>query len=450
MRVWRSSLPYLAFAAYAALSLLMLNDPRRPLLPPPLAGKIQLSDLVFPAALAIWLAAGARGLVAAARPAGLPAALWIVANVIVAATAVWSGPAWRETLAFVYLGAGLVWATALLTEPTRLRGFARLWTVAVGTVVGIGLLAGLIATLSGQENYLVYAGRDMYIFGNRVFRIRSTLTPTTKLLATLLILALPVVFVLRRHGTSRERRLYGWLLVLMTLCELLTYSRQILEYLGLLGLLGWLEGSRRRRALARALAVAYVVGFLGVMALSTWRITDVGLTRTADQTRTVTDNHYYSTIPETGIQTVDLRIEYVHDNYFILKWIAWKGFLERPLVGWGPDTWPRLLEWAKRTGYAPERFRFESGQSEPFTIAAEMGLVGLAAWAAFWVLCLRPMWTAPDQTFAGMLARYQALGCGAVLLTSVHLDVMRFRFLWISLALGLAAAVCARTEGAGA
>jgi hypothetical protein len=437
----------LAFAAYAAVSLVMVNDPRRPLLPPPLSGKIQLSDLIFPAALTIWLVGGARGLAGAARPAGRPAALWIVANVVTAAAAVWADPAWRETLAFAYLGAVLVWGTALLAEPARLRAFARWWVVAVGIVVLAGLLAGLVATLSGQGNYLVDRGRDMYLFGDRVFRVRSTLTPTTKPLATLLILALPVVFVLRRLGTARERRGYGWLLCLMTLCELLTYSRQILEYLGLLGLLAWLEGSRRRPGLAGALAIAYVIGFLGVMALSTWRITDTDLARTTDRARLVTDRHYYSTIPDTGVQTVDLRVEYVHDNYFILKRIAWKAFLERPLVGWGPDTWSRVLEWAMGRGHAPEGFRFASAQSEPFTIAAELGLAGLAAWAGFWVLCLRPMWTAPGQALAGLLARRQALGCGAVLLTSVHLDVMRFRFLWISLALGLAAAVCARTQG---
>ena len=135
----------------------------------------------------------------------------------------------------------------------------------------------------------------------------------------------------------------------------------------------------------------------------------------------------------------------------MLKAIGFKDEdLERPLVGWGSDTWATVLAWAKGAGHAPARFRFESAQSEPFTIAAEMGLVGLLAWAAFWVLCLRPMWTAPGEAFAGMLARYEALGCGAVLLTSVHLDIMRFRFLWISLGLGLAAAVCARAEGATA
>lgn len=255
MRVGRSSWPYLAFAAYAAVSLLMVNDPGRPLLPPPLSGKIQLSELVFVAAIAVWLGAGAPGLARVARVAGVPAGVWIAANVLTAAVAVWPGAAWRETAAFVYLGMVLVWGAALLAEPARLQAFARWWMVVVAGVVVLGLLGGLVATLSGEGNYLVYRGRDMYLFGDRVFRVRSTLTPTTKLLATLLILALPIAFVLRRYGTPRERRLCGWLVVLMTLCELLTYSRQILEYVGLLGLLVWLESVMRFRFLWISLAL---------------------------------------------------------------------------------------------------------------------------------------------------------------------------------------------------
>jgi hypothetical protein len=43
-----------------------------------------------------------------------------------------------------------------------------------------------------------------------------------------------------------------------------------------------------------------------------------------------------------------------------------------------------------------------------------------------------------------MLARYQAIGCGAALFTRIQRDVLRLRFLWISVALGLAAAICAQ------
>ena len=56
------------------------------------------------------------------------------------------------------------------------------------------------------------------------------------------------------------------------------------------------------------------------------------------------------------------------------------------------------------------------------------------------------MWAPTGQGFAGMLARYQAIGCGAALLTRIQRGVLRLRFLWISVALGLAAAVCAQKE----
>jgi hypothetical protein len=77
-----------------------------------------------------------------------------------------------------------------------------------------------------------------------------------------------------------------------------------------------------------------------------------------------------------------------------------------------------------------------------------MGAIGLVAFAAFWALVLRAMRPGGAESFAGALARYQALATVGVLLTSLHLDVMRFRFLWITLALGIAAAVSARQESA--
>ena len=90
--------------------------------------------------------------------------------------------------------------------------------------------------------------------------------------------------------------------------------------------------------------------------------------------------------------------------------------------------------------------RFDSAHGEVFNVAAEMGVIGLAALVAFWVLVLRAMRPGANDGFAATLARYQGLGVGAVLMTTLHLDVMRFRFLWIALALGIAAAICAREE----
>ena len=441
----RAALPFVGFLVYVAVSMVMINDAKRPLLPPPIGGAVQLSDVVFPVTLAPWLAAGLPGLRRVAGPAGLPAALWVAANVVTAAFAVSPARAWREAAAFVYLGVVMVWGAAVLGERTHLRLFVRWWAIIVAAVVLVGLAGWLVALLSGGPNLLVEWRTGVPLFGD-VARVRSTLAPTSRLLVTLLIVALPAAMLLRRAGTPGERRVAAWLIAMMTACAILTYARGLLEFVALLGLLALLPWTGRRRMLAAALVAVYLAAQLGVQAVSTWRVTDHELTWGADRSRSLADGHYYGTMPDVGVQRLDLYVEWVHDNYFMLKRVAWRAFLERPLTGWGPDNWPEIRARAQERGIAPATLRYDSAHSEVLGVAAEMGLVGLAALVAFWVLVLRAMRPGRTSGFAATLARYQALGCGAVLLTSVNLDVMRFRFLWVALALGISAAVRAREE----
>jgi hypothetical protein len=448
VRVDRSGWALLAFAAYAGVSLVMLNSPSRPLLPPPLGGRVQLGDLLFPLGLGVWAWAGLPGLAVAARLAGIPVAAWVGAAAIAAAASPWPGPAWRETAAFAYLGLVLVWGTAVLAKSPAagLRAFLRWWLLAIAILVVLGLVGWGVAVVTGTGNYLVEVRHGMRFLGT-TFRVRSTLLPTSRLIATLLILALPALFALRRHGAPAERRLCAWLVPVLAACALLTYARQALEFLGLLGLLLLLERGGRRALLAAGLAVAYVAGFAAIELVSVWHVTAAEVTRAADRSREVTDAQYYWTMPDVGVQTLTVRLEYVHDTRAVLRRIAWRAFRERPLAGWGPDAWPRVQDRAKAAGHAPEGFRWASAHGEPFSVAAEMGLVGLAGFAAFWALGLRAMARARGAGLAADVARLHALAGAAIVLTSVNLDLMRFRFLWVSLALGLAAAAAAREEG---
>jgi hypothetical protein len=72
-------------------------------------------------------------------------------------------------------------------------------------------------------------------------------------------------------------------------------------------------------------------------------------------------------------------------------------------------------------------------------------LAGLVAYLAISMLMIRPR---ANGRFAATLAHYQALGIVAVLFTTLYLDVMRFRFLWIALALGIGASCCTRARTA--
>ena len=162
----------------------------------------------------------------------------------------------------------------------------------------------------------------------------------------------------------------------------------------------------------------YAVAILGVVAVSTWRVTSRELTWHADRTRSLSDRNYYGRMPDTGVQALDLHVEWVHDHYYILKRIAWGAFRERPLTGWGPDTWPAIMAHAREAGMAPAYLRLESAHGELLGVAAEMGLIGLAGFAAFWALVVRGTWPGRARGFAGTLARYHVRGIGAVLLTA--------------------------------
>lgn len=444
MRPGRPSLPALAFAAYVASTLIMV--PRGTIVPALLGSKGQPADLVFLAGLAVWLLAGAPGLARVAAPAGRPAAVWVGANALVASVAPWPGPAWRETAAFVYLALVLIWGAAVLGEPGRLLPFVRWWVFLVGAVVAAGLAGWLVAAHAGAANYLVEFREGLPLLGDRL-RVRSTLQPTSRLLAVLLIVAVPAVVTLARRGGTWTRRACLAVLAAMTACEVLTWARPLLEYLAVLAVLGVLEVGRHRRPLLAGVAVLYAIGLLATVVVSTWEVTAYDVTWQADRSRTIT-HPFYASMPDTGVQSLVLRAEWVHNVYFVLKRVAVHAFLERPLAGWGQDAWPRIQAWGGEMGYAPRAQRWESAHGEPFTVAAEMGVIGLVAFGAFWALCLRAMWPGARPGFAAALARGQTVASAGVLLASLHLDLMRFRFLWVALALGLAAARRASEEPA--
>lgn len=436
-------------SAYMASTLVLTTHYSRRLLPPPFPARVQLAELVFLALLVAWCARGMPGWQHGVRVAGLPLALWLAAVAATSAVAMNPSVAWLEAGALLYLATALVVMIALLDTPERLRAVASLWVALVTLVAMAGLAGEVVALAAGRANPLVYQARDMPFFGSHVFRIRATFAGTSKYLATLLILALPAIFAWRVHGAPWQRRAAIVLLPLFALAELLTFSRQILEFTAVLALLSLAARRRTSGAKVALLLACYLVAALGVQAVSTWHVTEASVTRTVDHSRRLQDRHYYSTAPDLGVRRITLGLEYVHDNYFLAKRAAWSLFLERPLTGWGPNSFGQLLPLAVERGLLPPGFpRKESAHSEIFTTAAEMGLVGVAALVALWTLLLARMGRTRGTGLVGDLARWHAVAVGGVLATGVNLDVMRFRFLWVAVAFGLGAARLAGRAGA--
>ena len=194
----------------------MVNDPSRPLLPLPIGGKVQISDVVFPLALAPWLLAGFPGLGRVAVAAGDAGGgldggqRRDGGGCRIARRGVAGGRGVRLPRSGPDLGcrrpcgAG---ASASLRSLVGGRGCR-------GRGHRAGGLAGRGAVRSAQPPGRVGARAFCCSETSRGFDPRSC--PRRGSSITLLDLALPAVMLLRRQGMPGERRWAGWLLLAMT------------------------------------------------------------------------------------------------------------------------------------------------------------------------------------------------------------------------------------------
>ena len=119
-------------------------------------------------------------------------------------------------------------------------------------------------------------------------------------------------------------------------------------------------------------------------------------------------------------------------SYAVLKQLAVEAWWTSPVVGIGLGTFHDVTRQAVQEGRMPPGWEAVDPHSTWFGRLAETGLLGFATLAALWVGVLRLIAKpGPDPG----LHRAVAAGLLALLVASVNIDVMHFRFLWVGLAL---------------
>jgi O-antigen ligase len=132
-------------------------------------------------------------------------------------------------------------------------------------------------------------------------------------------------------------------------------------------------------------------------------------------------------------------------SYYLVKKVAWQAFLARPWTGIGLSTFAIEAERAYQNGRLHQAYRRVQAHSLPFGRLAETGLVGAITLAAFLVVLWRSMLrTARLPGVDGRVGWALFAGVVGLLVNSVNVDVMHFRFLWF--AVGLTAGVGAANE----
>jgi len=141
-------------------------------------------------------------------------------------------------------------------------------------------------------------------------------------------------------------------------------------------------------------------------------------------------------------EELTVRIRYAWVSYGLLKRLAWETWRDHPWSGLGLGEFPYAVERAFTAGRL--HYPWLDPHSTWLGSLAETGLLGLGGLLGLWMAFLWPalrQWTRSGQVAEGWRIRAPLAGLLGLLVNSLHVDIMHFRFLWLGAALLLAEVV---------
>ncbi len=322
---------------------------------------VTVTEVVVVLLLAAWLTQVVAGRAARPRRSPLVVAVTVLVvtlslSVLVATNLALSA---KELLKWVELAATYIAGSSLLETP-RQRRTLLVWLVG----------AGLSEALLGLLQSVLRRGPEHFMIGGVLMRAYGTFEQPNPY-GGYLGLTLPVVVALVLFGLppGQWRRVAGTIVALMAAALLLTLSRGAWSGQAVALLLVLMMGSRAAR---QALVTFGVLGAL--LAAGLWPLAPPQITGRL------------ASIVTSAVDLGHLAQETVTpENWSVMErlsqWYAgWQMFINNPILGVGIgnynaayDTY-RLDQWPIALGHAHNHY---------LTIAAEAGLLGLAAYAGF-------------------------------------------------------------------
>lgn len=342
------------------------------------------------------------------------------------------------SLALVYLG------VAVVAREAGMRRAILRWTAASAAVVGgVTLLAWVVHLVAGRSPFLVggpcpLLDRVVLPGLGPVVRVQGPFV-ASGLFASYMTCALPILVALAvGFEPIWTRRWAGIGSVLAGLATLLTLTYSVVGCAAATLLVAWrrLGQAGWRRKLRTGLAAITVLVFLALNLVLTVTIRGVG-GGASDRPVDWPAPYYYAFEARGGVARVlDVPVWYQPMSYGLLKAVAWDAFRLAPLTGVGLGTFHKETERAVRAGQLQETYQEADPHSEWLGRLAETGLLGGVTLLILWIALLQMGWVlarrgGEDGWVTGMVVA----GCLGLLVNSVNVDIMHFRFLWVGLGL---------------
>jgi hypothetical protein len=339
----------------------------------------------------------------------------------------------------------LVGVYVVLKAAAREVGMVRLcrWLCAsTGILAACSLAGAAVFYTTGQVWSLV--GNPMPLpYVGEVFRTHGTLL-APEFFGNVLTFVIPLAAML---AIDAERRgAWAVAVAVMIVAEVLTFSKSFGGSLVALAVFFWPSWRGRPvLRLAAALAAAALVVAFNITAIVTVRRVDVQFTK--DSRVPPPEALYGRQDDPAGADRIEIGISYNPMSYYLVKKVAWHTFLEHPWTGAGLSTFPLEAERAYQEGRVHQAYRRVQAHSLPFGRLSETGLVGVITLAVFLVALWRTMVEAARLPGVdGRLAWAIFAGMIGLLVNSINVDVMHFRFLWFGIGLTAAMGASAATR----
>ena len=190
------------------------------------------------------------------------------------------------------------------------------------------------------------------------------------------------------------------------------------------------------KALRIGLGILTVILFLGIGVVSTFAIREWKMGTGWNSDIGPAPYVYAFRDPKRGTPRLTLDVSYNWMSYHLLKEIALRAFLEKPITGIGLGLFEEATEQAYRQGKIHSAYRRMAPHCSLLGRLAETGLVGGAGLLLLWIGIVGCGLSAVHRAGpSAWLERALVAGFLGLFINSFHVDIMNFRFFWIGLGL---------------
>jgi len=420
---------------------IMINTPCNPLFPEPIGAKVQIVDFIFLFLLAAWLYKLCHNQIRFNRTSlVVPLVFYLVASLLSLLNSSNIKNSLVEFVGILYLITLFYLVVNVIRDRNTFEMVINSWLITSALVAFLGVLGVFLAYVFGINTFLVKEYASFPYLGN-IYRAYSTFGVNAKFVSSYLTISFPISLALLLNSKAGKKRLFYYITLILFICVLFfTFSR---GWLGL-AVAAYLVLARFKKpewyySYLRVLIAIFIVLFgLFICLVSRWQFVDFQIKKITVENSTNIKPTIAFADHSDALEKVSAEIGYIDTAYYRLKKVAIEMILDSPLIGVGLGRFNDEIRRYKEKEKLPDIFPAMDPHCMILGKAAQTGLIGLIALIILWGKSIRKalnMSFTSSDNYLQIISWALFSSMVGLIIQSIDMDIMNFRFLWFSFAL---------------